>query len=187
MGRQVAAAALAAALAAAPAFAADTPAPASPAPAASPVAIGRCVWKSLPKATKDALLAAGPTVDDFGRVLGAIDPSLMDLARSQCPQVGSKAEADAAANGWTATILTAWSAAQLQRRYGVTESALETSWRHVGPAQRRALAADMDKSPAAARPEIAAQARELGLNDPNAEDLLVFWSMTQLRLAALGG
>jgi hypothetical protein len=163
------------------------PAPASaPGAAAGPLAIGRCVWEALPKATRDALVAAGPTVDDFGRAVDAIDSSLLDVARGQCPPVTSKAQADEVAAGWTATIITAWSAAQLKSRYGVSEAALQTSWRHVGPAARQALAADMVKPPEAARPEIAAQARELGLVDPAAQDLLVFWSMTQLKLAALG-
>jgi hypothetical protein len=172
-----------AALAAGPALCADP----APAPAASPLAIGRCVWEKLPKATRDALVAAGPTVDDFGRAVDALDNSLMDVARSQCPPIASKAQADEVAAGWTATIITAWSAAQLESRYGVSQAALETSWRHVGPAARQALAADMVKPPEAARLEIAAQARELGLKDPAAQDLLVFWSMTQLKLAALGG
>ena len=175
---------LAAALATGAAQAADT-SPAAPS-AASPLAIGRCVWEKLPKATRDALLAAGPTVDDFGRAVDAVDNSLMEVARSQCPPITSKAQADEVAAGWTATIITAWSAAQLKSRYGVSEAALQTSWRHVGPAARQALAADMVKPPEAARPEIAAQARELGLVDPAAQDLLVFWSMTQLKLAALG-
>ena len=170
-------------------MAASEPPPPAPAPAAAanPLAIGRCVWEALPKATRDALLAAGPTVDDFGRAVDALDKSLLELARSQCPAVTSKAQADAVAEGWTATIITAWSAAQLKARYGVSEAALETSWRHVGPAARQALAADFDKPPEASRPEIAAQAHELGLDDPAAQDLLLFWSMTQLKLATLGG
>ena len=188
MLRRAAGALFAAALAIQPALAADAQsAPGAPAPTAGPLAIGRCVWESLPKATRDALLAAGPTVDDFGRALDAVDKSLMDLARSQCPTITSKAQADAVAEGWTVTILIAWSAAQLKSRYGVSEPALEASWRHVGPAARQALAADVAKTPEASRPEIAAQARELGLKDPQAEDLLLFWSMTQLKLAALGG
>lgn len=171
-----------------PAYAADpAPPPTAPPAAASPLAIGRCVWESLPKATRDTLLAAGPSVDDFGRAVDAVDKSLMDLARSQCPPVTSKTQEDAVAEGWTATILIAWSAAQLKSRYGVSEAALETSWRHMTPAARQALAADIDKTPGASRPEITSQARELGLKDPAAQDLLLFWSMTQLKLAAMGG
>ena len=181
------AAVLAVATTAGPALAADPATGSVPAAAASPLAIGRCVWESLPKATRDALLAAGPTIDDFGRAVDAVDKSLMDLARSQCPPVTSKAQEDAVAEGWTATILTAWSAAQLKSRYGVSQAALEASWRHVGPAARQALAADIDKTPDASRTEIAGQARELGLKDPAAQDLLLFWSMTQLKLAMLGG
>jgi len=98
-----------------------------------------------------------------------------------------RADADAVAAGWTATILDAWSAAQLNKRYGVSQAALEASWRHMGPSARQALAADEAKTPEQSRTEVAAQARELGLTAPGALDLLVFWSMTQLKLTAMGG
>ncbi len=168
------------------AAAAQTPTATPAAPAATPLAIGRCLWTSLPKATRDALVSSGPRVDDISRALGGLNPSLLTLARSQCPPVTGKDEADKVSDVWTATALGAWAAWQLGAHYHVDPAALDRAWAHVDAAGRKTLIADFDKTPQATRPDLAAMSRDLKLTAAAAHDLLVFWALSQLHLAEQG-
>ena len=76
-------------------------APAAP-PPPSPVAIGRCLWEGLPKATRDAVAASGPTADVVYHAMNAMNPRLMDVARAQCPSPATTADAQKVTDAWVA-------------------------------------------------------------------------------------
>jgi hypothetical protein len=170
-------------------LAAGAPPPSAPPAAAapSPAAIGRCLWQGLPNTTRQALVASGTSVNDVSKALDNLDQNLLDVARSQCPAPAAKADAEKAAEAWTAVVLSAWSSAELATHYKVGDAALQRAWSHFTPAQRQAFEADESKPPDTERANVASMTRELGLTTPEATDLLIFWSLSQLHLAALGG
>jgi hypothetical protein len=172
--------ALAALLFAGPALA--QPPPAQP---ATPLAIARCIWDALPSTTRAALIASGPSIDDIGKAIGAMNPALMELAQSQCPSAASQADEEAAKDAWAGVVMTKWSEGELAARYHVTPAALTRAWARLPAAPRAEIAAGFDKTPEAARPAVAPFAAQLGLTDPPALDLLSAWAIAQVRLAAL--
>jgi hypothetical protein len=180
MPRRLAVTVLAAALSGS--AAAQTPAPAPP---ASPIAIARCIWTSLPATTRAALVASGPSIEDIGKAVAGMSPALMQLAQSQCPSPATQ-EIDAASKeAWAGTVMTNWAEGELSARYAVGPAVLARAWSHVPPATRRQIAAGFDKSPEAVRGDVANFAAELHLTAPVALDLLSAWAIAQLKLAEL--
>ena len=180
--------ALTIAIVTAAAFAAGTTtaqAPTAAAPPASPLAIARCTWASLPSTTRAALIASGPSIDDIGKAISDMNPTLMQLAQSQCPAPATR-EIDAAAkDAWAGTVLTNWAEGELAARYRVTPAALARAWSRVPVASRREIAAGFDKTPDAVRGAVAGFAADIGVTDPVALDLLSAWAIAQMKLAAL--
>jgi hypothetical protein len=161
------------------------PAAAQPPAPASPLAIARCTWASLPATTRAALVASGPTIDDIGKAVSGMNPALMQLAQSQCPSPATR-EIDAASkDAWAGTVMTNWAEGELSSRYRVTPAALALAWSRVPAAQRRQIAAGFDKAPEAVRGDIAGFAAQLRLTDPIALDLLSAWAIAQMKLAEL--
>jgi hypothetical protein len=152
---------------------------------ASALAIARCTWAALPTTTRAALVASGPTIDDIGKAVGGMSPTLMQLAQSQCPSPATQTIADAAKDAWAGTVMTTWAEGQLAARYRVTPAALAAAWTHVPMAARRQIVAGFDKPPEAVRGDIAGFAAQLRLTDPIALDLLSAWAIAQVKLAAL--
>ena len=152
---------------------------------ASALAIARCTWAALPTTTRAALVASGPTIDDIGKAVGGMSPTLMQLAQSQCPSPATQTIADAAKDAWAGTVMTNWAEGELSSRYRVTPAALALAWTHVPPPARRQIAAGFDKAPEAVRGDIAGFAAQLRLTDPIALDLLSAWAIAQVKLAAL--
>jgi hypothetical protein len=157
---------------------------ASPA-SATPLAIARCIWVSLPNTTRAALVASGPTIEDIGRAVAGMNPALMALAQSQCPQAADAQIQEAAKDAWAGTVMTNWAQGELAARYGVTAPALATAWSRVTPAQRRQIASGFDQAPEAVRANVAGFAAELRLTDPAALDLLSAWAIAEIRLSTL--
>ncbi|HTX50993.1 MAG TPA: hypothetical protein VME40_16590, partial [Caulobacteraceae bacterium] len=180
------AAALAGASLAAGAACAAEPNAASP-PAPSPVAIGHCLWEGLPKATRDAVAASGPTADDVYHAMNAMNPSLMDVARAQCPSPATPEDAQKVTDAWVALALQAWAQTELYRQDKIAPETLEDAWRRFTPAERRQFELDEDKPPAAERANVASMSKALGVTAPADVDLVAFWVLCQLHLAALGG
>jgi hypothetical protein len=163
------------------------PAPAAPPPPPpTPLALGRCLYDGLPKATRGALAASGPSIDNISAAISGLNPSLMDVARSQCPAPATRADAEKASDAWTAIVLADWSATQLKARH-VTQAQLEAAWSQFPADQRRKFEADEDKPPETERANIAPLAKTLGLADDAGVDLVIYWALAQLHLAALGG
>lgn len=188
--RDLTAAAIAGALAALSLVAASARAadpPTSPPATPSPVAIGRCLWEGLPKATREAVAASGPTADDVYRAINAMNPSLMDVARAQCPAPATTDDAQKVTDAWVALALQAWAQTQLYRQDKIAPEALEEAWRQFSPAERRQFELDEDKPPEAERANVASMTRTLGVTAPTDVDLVAFWVLCQLHLAALGG
>jgi hypothetical protein len=175
---------LAATLLGAPA-AAQTPSPAAAASPASPLAIARCTWTSLPATTRAALVASGPSIDDIGKAITDMNPTLMQLAQSQCPAPATREIDEAAKDAWAGTVLTNWAEGELAARYRVTHAALARAWSRVPAASRRQIAAGFDKTPDAVRGDVAPFAADVGVTDPVALDLLSAWAIAQMKLAAL--
>jgi len=169
------------AMIAGPTLAEDAPA------ASSPVAIGRCLWDGLPKSTRDALTASGPTAEDVSRAMNALNPSLMDVARAQCPSPASADEAQKVTDAWVALALGTWAQTQLYRQDKVAPAALEDAWRRFTPAERHQFQLDEDKPRATERADLAPMAKALGVSADADVDLIAFWVLCQLHLAALGG
>jgi hypothetical protein len=163
----------------------DTPTapPATP----SPVAIGRCLWDGLPKATREAVAASGPSADDVYRAMNDMNPSLMDVARAQCPSPATTDDAQKVSDAWVAVALQAWAETQLYRQDKIGPASLEDAWRRFTPAQRHQFELDEDKPPDAERADVAPMTRALGLTAPTDVDLVAFWVLSQLHLTALGG
>ena len=178
MLRRLAVIALTAAVLGGPA-AAQTPAP------ASALAIARCTWSALPATTRAALVASGPSIDDIGKAVTGMSPTLMQLAQSQCPQPTTQQIYDDAKDAWAGTVMTNWAEGELSSSYQVTPAALALAWGRVPAAARRQIAAGFDKAPEAVRGDIAGFAGELRLTDPTALDLLSAWAIAQIKLAAL--
>jgi hypothetical protein len=183
MPRRLAFLAVFAALTAAPALA-DTP---PPAPPATPLAVGRCLWESLPTATRDALVASGPSIDDISKALGGLNPALIDVARAQCPRPVTEADAQKATEAWTSLALSSWAQVQLARQDKVTSAALTAAWAKYTPAERAKFSADEDKPPETERANVAPLAQALGVTTPNDIDVLAFWVLCRLHLDAMGG
>jgi hypothetical protein len=161
-------------------------APPTPSPL-SPVAIGRCLWEGLPKATREAVAASGPTAEDVYHAMNAMNPSLMDVARAQCPSPATPDDAQKVTDAWVALALEAWAQTQLYRLDKVAPEALEDAWRRFTPAERRQFELDEDKPPEAERANVAPMTKALGVTAPADVDLVAFWVLCQLHLAALGG
>jgi hypothetical protein len=173
-----------AALLGAPAVA-QTPPTAAASPPASPLAIARCTWASLPATTRAALIASGPSIDDIGKAITDMNPTLMQLAQSQCPAPATR-EIDAAAkDAWAGTVLTNWAEGELAARFHITPTALARAWSRVPAPSRRQIAAGFDKTPDAVRGAVAGFAADVGVTDPIALDLLSAWAIAQMKLAAL--
>jgi len=185
MPRHLAGAVIALTVCATSAIAAPGPMTPSPAPA-TPQAIARCIWASLPNTTRAALVASGPTIDDIGNAVGAMNPALMDLAQSQCPHPATPEIQEAAKDAWAGTVMANWAQGELAARYRIAAPALDLAWSHVPLAQRRLIAGGFDQPPQAVRANVAGFAAELRLTDPGALDLLSAWSIAQIRLASLG-
>jgi hypothetical protein len=185
MPRRFVLAVVATALIGGAALAADAPPPVPP-PAPSPATVGRCLWQGLPNTTRQALVGAGPSVDDVSKALDNLDQNLLVVARSQCPTPATKDDAEKAAEAWTAVVLSAWSSAELSSHYKVSDAALQRAWSHFTPAQRQTFSADEGKPPETERANVASMTRELHLTTPEATDLVVFCSLSQLHLTALG-
>jgi hypothetical protein len=181
----LAAAAFVAVALANPARAVDTPT--APPAATSPVAIGRCLWEGLPKATREAVAASGPTADDVYRAMNAMNPSLMDVARAQCPSPATTDDAQRVTDAWVALALEAWAQTQLYRQDKIAPATLEDAWRRFTPAERHQFELDEDKPPDAERADVASMTKALRLTTPADVDLVAFWVLSQLHLAALGG
>jgi len=175
---------LAATLLGAPA-AAQTPPPAVAPPPAGPLAIARCTWASLPATTRAALIASGPSIDDIGKAITGMNPTLMQLAQSQCPTPATREIDEAAKDAWAGTVLTNWAEGELSARFHITPAALARAWSRVPAASRRQIAAGFDKTPDAVRGAVAGFAADLGITDPIALDLLSAWAIAQMKLAAL--
>src|SRR5580658_11106533 len=90
--------------------AAQTLSPASP---AGPLAIARCTWAALPATTRAALIASGPSIDNISDAVSSMNPTLMQLAQSQCPAPTNQATADATKDAWAGTVMTNWSEGEL--------------------------------------------------------------------------
>jgi hypothetical protein len=164
--------------------AAQTPSAVAAAPA-SPLAIARCTWASLPATTRAALIASGPSINDIGKATSDMNPTLIQLAQSQCPTPASR-EIDAATkDAWAGTVLTNWAEGELAARYHLTPAALARAWSRVPAANRRQIAAGFDKTPDAVRGDVAGFAADLKVTDPVALDLLSAWAIAQMRLAEL--
>lgn len=162
----------------------QTPSAVAAAPA-SPLAIARCTWASLPATTRAALIASGPSINDIGKATSDMNPTLIQLAQSQCPTPASR-EIDAATkDAWAGTVLTNWAEGELAARYHLTPAALARAWSRVPAANRRQIAAGFDKTPDAVRGDVAGFAAELKVTDPVALDLLSAWAIAQMRLAEL--
>ena len=156
-----------------------------PTPPASPLAIARCTWASLPATTRAALIASGPTIDDIGQAVSKMSPALIQLAQSQCPSPATR-EIDAAAkDAWAGTVMTNWAEGELSARYAVTPAALARAWSHVPAASRRQIAAGFDKAPEAVRGDVGGFGAELHVTAPVALDLLSAWAIAQMKLADL--
>jgi hypothetical protein len=179
MSRRLVVTALAAAILGGPVAAQTPPAP------ASPLTIARCTWAALPAATRAALVASGPTIDDIGKAVAGMSPALMQLAQSQCPSPATREIDDAAKDAWAGTVMTNWAEGELSSRYRVTPAALALAWSRVPAAGRRQIAAGFDKAPEAVRGDVAGFAAQLRLTDPGALDLLSAWAIAQTKLAAL--
>jgi hypothetical protein len=156
-----------------------------PAPPASGLAIARCTWASLPATTRAALVASGPSIEDIGKAVAGMNPTLMQLAQSQCPSPPTQQIDAAFKEAWAGTVMTNWAEAELSARYAVGPAALARAWSHVPPASRRQIAAGFDKPPEAVRGDVAGFAAELHLTAPVALDLLSAWAIAQLKLAEL--
>jgi hypothetical protein len=180
MLRRLALAALCAAFAGA--AVAQTP---SPAPPPGPVQIARCWWSALPNTTRAALVKAGPGIDDIGKAVTAMSPSLIALAESQCPIPSSRQVDEAAKDAWAGVVMTSWAEGRLKADYGVSQAALTRAWARVPASERRALIAGFDQTPEAVRPHVASFAASLKLTDPTALDLLSAWAIAELRLAGI--
>ena len=151
----------------------------------SPLGIARCTWAALPATTRAALIASGPSIDNISDAVSSMNPTLMQLAQSQCPAPTNQATADATKDAWAGTVMTNWSEGELAARFHVTRDALARAWSHVPPAARRQIGAGFDQTPGAVRGNVAGFAAELRLADPVALDLLSAWAIAQVRLAAL--
>ncbi|HZZ88596.1 MAG TPA: hypothetical protein VFE13_09715 [Caulobacteraceae bacterium] len=160
------------------------PAPSAPASSSGP-AIARCRWTALPDRTRAALIASGPSLEDIGKAISGMSPTLLDLARSQCPAPTTPQIEAASKEAWAGVVITSWAEGELAQRFGVTPAALARAWARVSPAERHALAAGFDKTPEATRASVASFAAELRLTDPAALDLLSAWAIAELRLSAL--
>src|SRR3974390_34785 len=79
--------------------------PPAVAPAPTGVGIATCIWNALPNATRAALIASGPTIDDIGKAVGDMNPALMELAKSQCPAAPTQAVNDAAKEAWPGGVM----------------------------------------------------------------------------------
>jgi len=171
------------------ALAASSPGRAQPPPAVAPAPTGTgiatCIWNALPNATRAALVASGPTIDDIGKAVGDMNPALMELAKSQCPAAPSKAVEDAAREAWAGVVMSRWAEGQLAQRYHVAPADLTRDWAKVPASARDQIATGFDKTPEASRPAIAPLAAQLKLTDPGALDLLSAWAIAQIRLAAV--
>ncbi|HVN01162.1 MAG TPA: hypothetical protein VMT68_13205 [Caulobacteraceae bacterium] len=168
---------------------AQPPAPAAPPPPSTPptgIGIARCIWDALPAATRAALIASGPSIDDIGKAVGGMNPALMALAKSQCPTAPTPAVEGAAKEAWAGVVMSKWSEGQLAARYRVTPADLARGWARVPAPARSQIAAGFDKTPEESRPAIAPFAQSLKLTDPPALDLLSAWAIAQIRLAAIG-
>jgi hypothetical protein len=164
-------------------------APSSPTSVAQPpsgLAIARCVWAALPDRTRAALVASGPSLDDIGKAISGMNPTLLELARSQCPAPDTPQIEAAWKEAWAGVVITSWAESELAARYGVSPAALARAWSHVSPNSRRELAAGFNKTPEAARASVAPFAADLRLTDPVALDLLSAWAIAELRLSSLG-
>jgi hypothetical protein len=157
---------------------------ASPA-SATPLAIAHCIWVSLPNTTRAALVASGPTIEDIGRAVAGMNPALMALAQSQCPQAADAQIQEAAKDAWAGTVMTNWAEGELSSRYAVSPAALARAWSHVPAATRRQIAAGFDKEQTAVRGDVAGFAAELHLTAPVALDLLSAWAIARMKLAEL--
>jgi hypothetical protein len=114
-----------------------------------------------------------------------MNPTLMQLAQSQCPAPTTQASADATKDAWAGTVMTNWSEGELAARFHVTHEGLARAWSHVPPAERRQIAAGFDQTPGAVRGNVTGFAAELRLTDPVALDLLSAWAIAQVRMATL--
>ena len=161
--------------------------PAASTPPPTPLAIGRCLWEGLPKATRDALDASGPAVEDVSQALNNMNPSLMDVARAQCPSPADSDQAHKVTDAWVALALQSWAETQLYKQHKITPAALADAWRRFTPDERRQFEANEDKPPEAERANAAPMAKSLGLTADSDLDLVAFWVLCQLHLAALGG
>jgi hypothetical protein len=164
--------------------AAQTPSAVAAAPA-SPLAIARCTWASLPATTRAALIASGPTINDIGKATSDMNPTLIQLAQSQCPTPASREIDEATKDAWAGTVLTNWAEGELAARYHLTPAALARAWSRVPAANRRQIAAGFDKTPDAVRGDVAGFAADLKVTDPVALDLLSAWAIAQMKLAEL--
>jgi len=162
------------------------PPTAPPASPPTPLALGRCLYDGLPKATREALAASGPSIDNISAAISGLNPSLMDLARSQCPSPANRVDAEKASDAWTAIVLSNWSAAQLSAR-NVTQAQLDAAWSRFTPAQRRQFELDENQAPDVERADVAPLAKSLDLSDDAGVDLVIYWCLAQLHLAALDG
>lgn len=114
-----------------------------------------------------------------------MNPTLIQLAQSQCPAAPTPQIEAASREAWAGVVMTNWAEGELAARYAITPAALARAWSHVTPGQRRQLASGFDATPEASRGNVASFAAELQLTDPAALDLLSAWAIAQIRLATL--
>ena len=86
-------------------------------------------WEGLPKATREAVAASGPSADDVYRAMNDMNPSLMDVARAQCPSPATTDDAQKVSDAWVAVALQAWAETQLYRQDKIGPASLEDAWR----------------------------------------------------------